>query len=173
MPANVVRPERNKRQHLSHVLSRNEVERDYAYNRALFVRVAQGWYQFNPKLLVRRADDADAWTPLYQALNLPFIGEVAHDFVWNRVDDYLTLAGLPTRPIPIAAERAIARQQVAAREQQKHENEQREKLARWHAEQQATREREEAAQPKWGTPEAKRREIERLRKAIADRNKAE
>ena len=32
---NVVRPERNKRQHLSHLLSRNEVDRDYAYNRRL------------------------------------------------------------------------------------------------------------------------------------------
>jgi len=35
------------------VLSRNEVARDYAYNRALFMRVAQGWYQFNPQLAVR------------------------------------------------------------------------------------------------------------------------
>ncbi len=70
LPANVVRPERNQRQHLSHVLSRNEVERDYAYNRALFVRVTQGWYQFNPKLAVRHPQaDADTWVPIYQALN--------------------------------------------------------------------------------------------------------
>lgn len=54
LPANVVRPERNKRPHLSGVLARNEVERDYAYNRGLFLRVKQGWYQFNPKLSVRR-----------------------------------------------------------------------------------------------------------------------
>ena len=54
LPANVVRPERNKRAHLSSVLSRNDVERNYAYNRALFMRVAQGWYQFNPKLSLRR-----------------------------------------------------------------------------------------------------------------------
>lgn len=57
LPVNVVRSERNKRQHLSSVMSRNEVERDYAYNRALFQRVAQGWYQFNPKLSVRRKVD--------------------------------------------------------------------------------------------------------------------
>jgi hypothetical protein len=49
LPANIVRPERNRRSHLSSVLARNEVDRDYAYNRALFKRVAQGWYQFNPK----------------------------------------------------------------------------------------------------------------------------
>ncbi len=55
LPPNVVRPERNKRQHLSHLLSRNEVDRDYAYNRRLFVRVDHGWYQFNPALAVRRA----------------------------------------------------------------------------------------------------------------------
>jgi hypothetical protein len=38
LPANIVRPERNKRQHLSSVLARNEIDRDYAYNRALFMR---------------------------------------------------------------------------------------------------------------------------------------
>jgi len=32
---------------LSGLLSRNEVTRDYAYNRHLFARLAQGWYQFN------------------------------------------------------------------------------------------------------------------------------
>lgn len=74
LPANVVRPERNKRQHLSSVLSRNEVERDYAYNRALFARVTQGWYQLNPKLSVRRRQgDEEFWLPIYAALNLPLI----------------------------------------------------------------------------------------------------
>lgn len=48
----MLRTERNKRQHLSSVLARNEVARDYAYNRQ--ARVDQGWYQFNPQLLVRR-----------------------------------------------------------------------------------------------------------------------
>ncbi len=114
LPANVVKPERNKRTHLSGVLSRNEVDRDYAYNRALFTRVAQGWYQFNPKLLVRRKQqDGDVWLPIYQALNLTFTGEFAWDFMWNRVDAYLDMAGLPKRGTPIAAERAIARHQTA------------------------------------------------------------
>jgi ankyrin repeat protein/AAA domain-containing protein len=130
LPANVLRSQRNKRQHLSNVLSRNEVERDYTYNRALFVRVTHGWYQFNPKLAVRRREgDADVWVPIYQALNLPFIGEFAWDFVWGRIDEYLVMAGLPERTIPIPAERAIARQEAAARDREKWERD----------------------QPKWGT----------------------
>jgi hypothetical protein len=107
----VLRPERNKRSHLSNVLSRNEVDRDYTYNRALFMRMMQGWYQFNPGLSVRRkqADGSDAWVPVYQALNLPFIKESAWDVVWSRIDSYLTVAGLPAQPVPIAAERVVAR----------------------------------------------------------------
>ena len=114
LPANVVKPERNKRTHLSGVLSRNEVDRDYAYNRALFTRVAQGWYQFNPKLLVRRKQqDADVWVPIYQALNLAFTSEFAWDFMWERIDAYLDTANLPRRGTPIAAERAMMRHQSA------------------------------------------------------------
>jgi hypothetical protein len=117
LPANVVRPERNKRQHLSHLLSRNEVDRDYAYNRALFKRVEQGWYQFNPAMSVRRTlGEAEVWVPVFQALNLPLIKEVAWDLIWDRIDDYLATAGLPKRGDPIAAERALARYQAAAHE---------------------------------------------------------
>jgi hypothetical protein len=114
LPANVVKPERNKRTHLSGVLSRNEVDRDYAYNRALFTRVAQGWYQFNPELQVRRKrQDGDVWVPIYQALNLAFTGEFAWDFMWERIDAYLDIANLPKRGTPIAAERAVMRHQSA------------------------------------------------------------
>ena len=134
LPTNVVRPERNKRQHLSSVLARNEIERDYAYNRALFIRVAQGWYQFNPKLSVRRRRGEEAlWVPIYTVLNLPFINEfawdiayeeldlpllngTAWDFSWHCIDDYLSMAGLPERTIPLAAERAMARHEAAQHE---------------------------------------------------------
>ena len=120
LPANVVKPERNKRTHISGVLSRNEVDRDYAYNRALFTRIAQGWYQFNPKLLVRRKQpEGDAWVPVYQALNLAFIGEFAWDFMWERVDTYLEKANLPKRGMPIAAERAIARHEATQRDRKR------------------------------------------------------
>ena len=97
MPTNVVRPERRQRQHISSVLSRNEVDRDYAYNRALFVRVMQGWYQFNPHLRVRRSvQGSDTWVPVFEALNLPLIGEFAIESTVNRVDRYLESSGLPS-----------------------------------------------------------------------------
>lgn len=119
LPANVVKPERNRRTHLSGVLSRNEVDRDYAYNRALFARIAQGWYQFNPKLMVRRKQQGgDSWVPVYQALNLSFIGEFAFDFMSARVDGYLEMATLPKRGTPSASASAIVHD-GAAQEQRK------------------------------------------------------
>jgi hypothetical protein len=96
LPANIVRPERNKRQHLNGVLSRNEVDRDYAYNRALFQRVAQGWYQFNPKLAVRRRQgEEEVWMPVYAALNLPLINEFSH---WNDIARPLAATKRRCRP---------------------------------------------------------------------------
>lgn len=117
LPVSVLRPERNRRPHLSSVLSRNEVDRDYAYNRALFMRVRQGWYQFNPALAVRRGQgEAVDWMPVYGALNLPLIAEFARELSWQPIDRYLGAAGMPPRTTPILAEAAVARQ-VAARVQ--------------------------------------------------------
>jgi hypothetical protein len=116
LPANVVRPERNKRQYLSSVLARNEIERDYAYNRALFMRVAQGWYQFNPELAVRRRlGDEERWTPIYAALNLPLIREFSYvdgrDNLFEAASNYLNLAEPPKRTLPTAVERQVAREE--------------------------------------------------------------
>jgi len=179
LPANVVRPERNKRQHLSSVLSRNEVDRDYAYNRALFKRVAQGWYQFNPALAVRHGGEG-VWTPIFQALNLPFIAEFTEvmgwDSSWPALEDYLHQAGLAAATIPIAADREWAREEVARLE----------RVARF---QEEARLREEAEtrrkarlmapvpepepdrEPPWGTPKAKKQAIERLRRRIEENGK--
>jgi hypothetical protein len=109
LPASVLRLERNKRQYLSSVLARNEIQRDYAYNRSLFMRVGLGWYQFNPKLSVRRRQgEEECWTPIYAALNLPLINEFSVTNNWNGVANsisgYLAMAGLPMRTIPIADE---------------------------------------------------------------------
>lgn len=71
--------------------------RDYAYNRALFQRVRQGWYQFNPQLLVRDKTADDAWMPIYTALNLPFTAQFSDFPVWNMIDTYLAAADLPPR----------------------------------------------------------------------------
>lgn len=172
LPANVVRPERNKRQHLSGLLARNERERDYAYNRALFVRIIQGWYQFNPKLSVRRKQgETESWVPIYQALNLSFINEFSREFVWGRIDAYLTMADLPERTEAIAAERAIAHKEAARRERERQEAEERAALEQWWEQQAEARSARPGASPKWGTPEAKRHEIERVRAEIAARKK--
>lgn len=170
LPAYVVRPERNKRAHLSGVLSRNEVERDYAYNRALFRRVAQGWYQFNPELSVRRkVDGVESWVPIYTALNLPFVSEFAWDFVWPRIDEYLMLANLPERTVPIAFERLVARRAQEQLEEEREAEALREAIELRRAEMVAARERVAAAPPKWGTRAAKQAEIERIRMEIAKR----
>jgi Ankyrin repeats (3 copies) len=67
----VVLPERRRtRPYFSGVLARNEVTRDYAYNRKLFVRVGHGFYVPNPALSVRVGD---AWIPLYDRLYPPGI----------------------------------------------------------------------------------------------------
>ncbi|MGA8147434.1 MAG: UvrD-helicase domain-containing protein [Gallionellaceae bacterium] len=173
LPTNVVYPERNKRQHLSGVLARNEVERNYAYNRALFMRVSQGWYQFNPQLSVRRRRGAEEiWQPIYAALNLPLINEFARDddfaiaSIWNQIGNYCAMATMPKPSVPIAAERSIARKQAADRELAAHQAEQRAALQRWQKEQEADRQRKLIKEPKWGSPEAKKREIERVRREI-------
>ncbi len=126
LPANIVRPERNRRQHLSSVLSRNEIDRDYAYNRSLFVRVATGLYQFNPKLAVRRRQgDEEHWVPVSAALNLPLISEFAytdiHDRTGRSIDRYLEMSGLPRRTTPIAAERFLEREQALERKRREQE----------------------------------------------------
>jgi hypothetical protein len=105
LPDSVVKPERNKRSHLSNVLSRNEVDRDYPYNRKLFKRIAHGWYQINPRLAIRRrTQGVESWHPVLDALNLRLVHELAHPDQWgisralwrSQADDEL--------PTPVAAE---------------------------------------------------------------------
>lgn len=119
LPANVLNPDRNKRQHLSNVLSRNEMDRDYAYNRRLFMRVRQGWYLFNPRLAVRRANppatapgpsdaaptETNDWLSVYQALNLKLIKEFAQPPCWEKIDSLLDMAGLEAAGKSIPGER--------------------------------------------------------------------
>jgi hypothetical protein len=172
LPANVVRPERNKRQHLSGVLARNEIDRDYAYNRSLFLRVATGRYQFNPKLAVRRRQgEEEKWIPIYTALNLPLISEFAYNdgwiSTWDNIDKFLALAGLPKGTTPIAAERFVARQAAKMREIDERRSERLAAEARLLAAATANREKT----PRWGTKEAKRLEIERLKQEIERRKK--
>jgi hypothetical protein len=108
LPTNVVRKERQRRPYLSGVLSRNEVGRDYAYNRALFKRRATGWYQFNPALSVRCIRGGEeVWVPIFETLNLPFIAEFTPEFAWGSgrtaLHAYLTEAAMPAVGQPIAS----------------------------------------------------------------------
>jgi hypothetical protein len=96
LPTHVLPPERNRRPHLSGVLSRNEVARDYAYNRRLFIRLRQGLYQFNPQLQVRRTlNGQETWVPIWQAQNLPFIWLFANEFNRFGLQTMLQAAGQP------------------------------------------------------------------------------
>ena len=178
LPSNVVYPERNKRQHLSSLLSRNEVDRDYAYNRALFKRLRQGWYQFNPKMSVRCGKgDVEVWQPIFAALNLPLINEFARSHLfdyladWDRISEFCELANMPIPSIPIAAEREMARREAAEKERIRLQDEKLAEMKRKQDEMEAFKQRKLAEKPKWGTKEAKRLEIERVRKEIEDRNK--
>lgn len=73
-PENVLRADRKRRAYLSGVLSRNEVNRDYAYNRRLFARVTQGYYVLNPKLELKVAD---AWVSVGDLLNIRLMVQAA------------------------------------------------------------------------------------------------
>lgn len=81
--------------------------------------------------------------------------------------NYLALAGLPKRTTPIAAERAVAREEALQRQREAQIAELRAARARPSANHAAAGQPE----PKWGTKEAKRREIERVRREIEERKK--
>ncbi|HTX24719.1 MAG TPA: ankyrin repeat domain-containing protein [Steroidobacteraceae bacterium] len=113
LPPEVLRPQRHRRQHLSAVLSRNEVDRDYAWNRALFKRLRQGWYQFNPALAVRvRTATEECWCPVFTRLNLPLVAESTRDYNWSWLRHLAQFAQVAVPDVPLAAECAIARRQA-------------------------------------------------------------
>lgn len=157
LPASVLRPERNRREHLSSVLARNEAARDYAYNRRLFKRIGHGWYQFNPTLAIRRRErDAETWQPVYAALNLPLVRELAEPRHWPLAEELWSAAGGAPLPPPIAAPapraEEIEPQGLAAAPH-------------------PAPPRDPAPLP-WGTPQARRAELERLRRELEARRKA-
>lgn len=190
LPESILRAARNKRQHLSHVLSRNEVERDYAYNRALFKRIAHGWYQFNPALEVRvRSGAEESWRPVFAALNLPLIGEFSTPYSRSYLNEYLTWTGMPACPVPIMAEREVAREAQETRREQEELRRleaERLRLEKENAELRARFERRGTQQtahpatggkPRWGTPEARleammelQRQIDKSREPRDDKN---
>lgn len=96
LPDAVAAPERKKRSAISGVLSRNERDRDYAYNRRLFLRVTTGLYQFNPSLsLRRRGADGETWVSVFALLNLALVKELAEPSWEGHIDVLLNEAELP------------------------------------------------------------------------------
>ena len=116
MPAGVVAPQRTKRAYISAVLARNEVDRDYAYNRRLFKRLSQGLYQFSPALALRRRGiEAEGWIAAYSVLNLYLIKELADPRYQMNFDRLLQFAGLPPAPEALAHVHHARRKLQAAR----------------------------------------------------------
>jgi hypothetical protein len=164
LPAAVLRPERNKRSFVSALLSRNEVERDYAYNRALFQRVGHGRYSFNPALQVRRAKDA-GWQPLLQHLNLGLINELVISRQSLALQALARRAGLETLALPIVLEQSVARQEAERLRLQEAQAQQRPQQAPRQQALQHGRPRVEPEQPRdppWSSPEARALALRRL-----------
>jgi hypothetical protein len=119
----------------------------------------------------RRQGEEENWIPIYTALNLPLIGEFAYNdgwiSTWDNIDKLVTLAGLPERTTPIAAERSAERQAAKMRELDERRGNQLAAEARIRAAAEATQSRA----PRWGTKEAKRLEIERVKQEIERRKK--
>lgn len=106
VPTTILREQRRQRAFISAVLSRNEIRRDYAYNRHLFWRQRQGWYQFNPQLAVRtRAGREESWQPIFRVLNLPLIKEFCEPGNYRTVDRLL--AAGPYEPVGMPATGAL------------------------------------------------------------------
>jgi hypothetical protein len=175
MPDSILKPERNKRSHLSSVLSRNEVDRDYPYNRKLFKRIAHGWYQINPRLAIRRrTQGVESWHPVLEALNLRLVHELSHPDQWGISRALWRSQANIELPTPVAAEAWAAREravleaeraEIAAIEARRRAAEE---ARRRHAEARAN---QEAQTPRWGTPEAKAAARDELRRRIeAQRN---
>ena len=166
-PASVVRPERNRRQHVSGVLARNEVSRDYAYNRALFLRVSHGFYLLNPVLELRcRPPEGEIWRPIGSVLNLPLLKEFTIEHYKPAVDRFLEAAQLPAHPAEFSQERTDVSRRRAEASMAKAER------ARQVWEEKTLGDEFEAPdEPKWGTPGARLREMMRLQRRIDEQRK--
>ena len=73
LPPTVLRWDRRRRDYLSGVLARNEVGRDYAYNRRLFLRLSYGRYVLNPRLELRLGE---GFVPVYDTMGVRQMAEL-------------------------------------------------------------------------------------------------
>jgi hypothetical protein len=75
LPDHLWRPARRKRSYINSVLARAEVSSSYRPARKLWERWENGYYMPARDMHVRRknADGVDAWVPITEALNLPWV----------------------------------------------------------------------------------------------------
>jgi hypothetical protein len=64
--SNILKVNRKKRDYISSILAKNEVNRIGDYNKKLFLRVAYGKYILNPSIEIKQGED---WCFLYKLLN--------------------------------------------------------------------------------------------------------
>jgi hypothetical protein len=76
LPATMLPTDRRRRDYLSAVLARNEVGRDYPYNRRLFLRLSHGRYVLNPRLELRLGE---SFVPIYDAMGVRQMAELGLD----------------------------------------------------------------------------------------------
>ncbi|MGQ0799978.1 MAG: UvrD-helicase domain-containing protein [Pseudomarimonas sp.] len=171
LPAAVLRTERNKRQHVSALFARNEVSRDYAYNRALFRRVGYGRYQFDPGLCVRVVVGGDSsWVPVLSRLNVALSSELVRTPASAALQGLVREAGLGSLPVPIIGEAMVQAEHARLAKLEAERQaliEQRDRLLAARAKARAA-----AQQPKWGTPEAKRLLMKRIKEANEARRRS-
>ena len=67
LPLPVLSEKRKRRTYISSVLSRNEIARDYPYNRKLFKRITRGHYILNPEIAVKVQDN---WQNIYCLIDI-------------------------------------------------------------------------------------------------------
>lgn len=70
-PETVVPAFRKRRNYLSSILAKNEIDRDDPYNRKLFLRWRRGEYSINPQLALRVEGE---WRPIYELLQPQRLG---------------------------------------------------------------------------------------------------
>ncbi|WP_409409131.1 hypothetical protein AAE485_13825 [Acidithiobacillus ferriphilus] len=102
LPEAVLPAFRKKGNYISGILARNEVQRDYAYNRHLFKRVSPGVYLLQPDLFLRDPGQDGQWQHWTMAHNLHFLEQ--HFPARGEILRKVAVVAQPTaRTIPTAA----------------------------------------------------------------------
>jgi hypothetical protein len=88
LPDSVLAARRKRRNYISSILSKNEIDRDDPYNRKLFLRLRRGHYIFNPNLQLRCGE---RWLPIYDCLPPEDLGKIPYesDLAANIRDEFV------------------------------------------------------------------------------------